>query len=63
VIASCDLPDETVFGILEQIIDHQQDLASVAKAIGSTTLEQMASDIGVPFHPAAEQFFKDKGAI
>ena len=63
VVARCDLPDETVTGILEQIVDHQQDLASVAKAIGSTTLEQMAADIGVPFHPAAEQFFKDKGAI
>ena len=62
VIARCDLPDETVFGILEQLVDHQQDLASVAKAIGDTTLEQMGADIGVPFHPAAEQFFKEKGA-
>jgi uncharacterized protein len=62
LIARCDLPDETVSGLLEQIVDHQQDLASVAKAIGSTTLEQMGADIGVPFHPAAEQFFKDKGA-
>ena len=63
IVARCDLPDETVTGILQQIVDHQQDLASVASAIGETTLEQMAADIGVPFHPAAEQFFKDKGAI
>jgi TRAP transporter TAXI family solute receptor len=63
VIARCDLPDETVTGILEQIVDKQQDLASVASTIGDTTLEQMAADIGVPFHPAAEQFFKDKGAL
>jgi uncharacterized protein len=63
VIARCDLPDETVAGILEQIVENQQDLASVASAIGDTTVEQMAADIGVPFHPAAEQFFKDKGAI
>jgi TRAP transporter TAXI family solute receptor len=63
VIARCDLPDETVTGILNQIVDHQQDLASVAKAIGNTTLEQMGADIGVPFHAAAEQFFKDKGVM
>ena len=63
VVVRCDLPDETVTGILEQIVGNQQDLASVASAIGETTLEQMAADIGVPFHPAAEQFFKDKGAI
>jgi TRAP transporter TAXI family solute receptor len=63
VIARCDLPDETVTGILNQIVDHQQDLAAVAKAIGNTTLEQMGADIGVPFHAAAEQFFKDKGVM
>jgi TRAP transporter TAXI family solute receptor len=63
VIARCDLPDETVGGILQQIVDHQQDLASVAKAIGSTTLEQMGGDIGVPFHPAAEAFWKQQGVL
>ena len=63
LIARCDLPDKTVSGMLEQIVGHQQDLASVAKAIGDTTLEQMGADIGVPFHPAAERFFKDKGVI
>jgi TRAP transporter TAXI family solute receptor len=63
VIARCDLPDATVTGILEQIVDHQQDLASVASAIGKTTLEQMAADIGVPMHEAASQFWKDKGVM
>jgi TRAP transporter TAXI family solute receptor len=63
VIARCDLPDETVTAILTQIVDHQQDLAAVAKAVGSTTLEQMGADIGVPFHAAAAQYFKDKGVM
>ena len=63
VIARCDLPDETVTGLVSQIVEHQQDLASVAKAIGDTTLEQMGADIGVPFHPAAEQYFKEKGVM
>jgi uncharacterized protein len=63
VVARCDLPDETVSGILEQIVENQQDLASVASAIGETTLEQMAADIGVPFHPGAEAFFAEKGVL
>jgi TRAP transporter TAXI family solute receptor len=63
VIVRCDLPDETVAGILSQIVDHQQDLAAVAKAVGDTTLEQMGGDIGVPFHAAAAQYFKDKGVM
>jgi TRAP transporter TAXI family solute receptor len=63
LIARCDLPDETVSGVLEQIVSHQQDLASVAKAIGSTTPDQMAADIGVPLHPAAEAFWKEQGVL
>jgi TRAP transporter TAXI family solute receptor len=63
LVARCDLPDETISGILEQIVEHQQDLASVARAIGDSTLEQMAAEMGVPFHPAAEKFWKDRGVI
>jgi TRAP transporter TAXI family solute receptor len=63
VIARCDLPDETVTTIVSQLVDHQQDLAAVASAIGDTSLEEMGADIGVPFHPAAEQYFKDQGVM
>jgi uncharacterized protein len=63
IVARCDLPEETVRGVLEQIVEHQQDLASVAKAVGETPLEQMAEDIGVPLHPGAEAFFQEKGVL
>jgi uncharacterized protein len=63
VIVRCDLPDETVTGILEQIVANQQDLAAVAQAIGDTSVEQMAADIGVPMHAAAAKFWQDKGAM
>jgi uncharacterized protein len=63
VIARCDLPAETVTGILEQIVGNQQDLAAVATAIADTSREQMAADIGVPMHEAAAQFWQDKGAM
>jgi len=63
VIARCDLPAETVTGILEQIVGNQQDLAAVATAIADTSQEQMAADIGVPMHEAAAQFWQDKGAM
>ena len=63
LIARCDLADETVAGILEPMVANQQDLASGAQAIGDTTLQQMAADIGVPMHPAAAKFWQDKGAM
>jgi uncharacterized protein len=63
LIARCDLSDETASGILQQVVDHQQGLASVAKAIGDTTKEQMAADVGVPLHPAAEAFWQEQGVL
>jgi len=63
LIARCDLPADTVTGILEQIVGHQDDLAAVAKAIGSTSQQQMAADIGVPMHDAAAKFWQDQGAM
>jgi hypothetical protein len=63
VIARCDLPAETVTGILEQIVGNQQDLAAVATTIADTSQEQMAADIGVPMHEAAARFWQDKGAM
>lgn len=63
MIARCDLDDAAVQTILQQIVDKQQDLASVAKAIGTTSKEDMAADIGVPMHPAAEEFWKEQGVL
>jgi uncharacterized protein len=63
LIGRCDLPEETVSALLGQVVDKQQDLASVASAIGDTTVEQMGADIGVPMHPAAETFWTDKGVM
>jgi uncharacterized protein len=63
IIARCDLPDETVKAVLAQMVEHQADLAAVAKAIGETSLEQMAADIGVPLHSGAEAFFTEKGVM
>ncbi|HEX6143597.1 MAG TPA: TAXI family TRAP transporter solute-binding subunit [Geminicoccaceae bacterium] len=63
VIARCDLEDAAVQTLLEQIVDKQQDLASVAKAVGETSKEDMAADIGVPMHPAAESFWQEQGVL
>ena len=63
MIARCDLDDATVQTILQQVVDKQQDLASVAKAIGATTKEDMAADIGVPMHPGAEAFWQEQGVL
>jgi uncharacterized protein len=61
VVVSCKLPAEDVYKMTKVISEHTKDLASVAKPIGSLEVKGMAADIGVPFHPGAAKFYKEKG--
>jgi TRAP transporter TAXI family solute receptor len=62
LIARCELPDKLVTGLLDGVYAHLGDLASIAKAIQKTTVQSMAENYGVPMHPAAARWYKDKGA-
>jgi TRAP transporter TAXI family solute receptor len=61
VVASCKLPADTVYTMTKTIADNTKTLATIAKDIGSLTPKDMAADIGVPFHPGAAKFYKEKG--
>ena len=47
----------------KSIADNVKDLAPINKAVESLTPKMMAEDIGVPFHPGAAKFYKEKGAM
>jgi TRAP-type uncharacterized transport system substrate-binding protein len=55
------LPANEVYAMTKTIADNTKALASIAKDIGSLDAKGMASDIGVPFHPGAAKFYKEKG--
>jgi uncharacterized protein len=61
IVASCKLPEETVYGMTKAIAANTQTLASIVKDIRSLTPKGMAEDIGVPFHPGAAKFYKEAG--
>ncbi|MGF1620063.1 MAG: TAXI family TRAP transporter solute-binding subunit [Rhodomicrobiaceae bacterium] len=63
IVARCDLDGEAVKGVLNSLIGGIDDLAAVAGAIKGLDAAGMAQDIGVPLHPAAEEFYKEKGAL
>ena len=63
VIARCSLDADTVYGVLEGMTGNVGDLAAIAKAMSGMSPKDMAMDIGVPLHPGAEKFYKDKGAL
>lgn len=63
IIARCDLDAEVVHGLLGQLWEKRADLAAVANAINTTTLQDMAQDVGVPLHDGARQFYQEQGVL
>ena len=63
VIAACDLPEATVYGMVKAMAMGVSDMSAVVKAIAGMTPKDMALDIGVPFHKGAAKYYKEVGAM
>ena len=63
LVVSCDLPEQTVYTMTKAVAANINDMASVNKAMSGLTPKEMATDIGVPFHPGAAKFYKEAGAL
>ena len=61
IVASCKLPEDTVYGMTKAISQNTQLLSAIVKDIRNLTPKGMAEDIGVPFHPGAAKFYKEAG--
>jgi len=47
--------------VLAAIADNNDSFAAISKSMANLTVEEMATDIGVPFHPAAKEFYAERG--
>lgn len=63
MIADCSFDDEIVTAFLEAVVDNTDSLGEISRSMRELTPEEMATDIGVPLHPAAEAFYQEKGAL
>ncbi|HBM60044.1 MAG TPA: C4-dicarboxylate ABC transporter substrate-binding protein [Citreicella sp.] len=61
MIAACDYDGEMVKAVLAAVADNNDTFASITKSMEGLTLEMMATEIGVPFHPAAKEFYAERG--
>jgi TRAP transporter TAXI family solute receptor len=61
LVASCKLPEETVYAMTKAVSQNTQQLSSIVKDIRNLTPKGMAVDIGVPFHAGAAKFYKEAG--
>lgn len=61
MVAPCDSDGTIVKAVLTAVADNVDSFASVNKSMEGLTVEEMATDIGVPMHPAAKEFYAERG--
>lgn len=61
VIVSKDMPEEVAYSIVKNIDENFEKYGKVAKAMALGTREDMPMEIGVPMHPGAVKYYKEKG--
>lgn len=61
VVASCALPADTVYKMTKAIAENTALLGNLNKDMAKLTPKDMAQSVGVPFHPGAVTFYKEKG--
>jgi TRAP transporter TAXI family solute receptor len=61
IVASCKLPEDTVYAMTKAMASNIPSMVAVNKSIGGLTPKAMAEDIGVPFHPGAAKYYKEAG--
>jgi len=63
LIASCKLPEQLVYNITKALATNTETLGNVVKAVKGLTPKDMATDVGVPYHPGARKYYKETGAL
>ncbi len=63
LVISAKLPEPLVYNITKLVAENVGRLADVVKDMKGVTVQDLALDIGVPFHPGALKYYKEVGAI
>lgn len=63
IIAADTLSEETVYNITKGIFENIDAIKAVHAKGGELSVESAITGISIPFHPGAEKYFKEVGAI
>lgn len=63
IIAREDLPDDIAYDIVKTIAENFDRYRTVTKAMELCEKEDMAKDMGIPFHPGALKYYQEQGWI
>lgn len=63
LVASCKLPEQLVYNITKALATNVDNLGNVVAAVKGLSVKDMASDVGVPFHPGARKYYQEAKAL
>lgn len=63
VIVRSDMPDDVAYAIVKAIVENFKRYPLVYKAMELVRQEDLTRDVGIPFHPGALKYYKEKGMI
>ncbi len=63
LVVNKDMSDEDAYRITKLLFDNVGDVAKAHKKGEEIMLEKVSDGITIPFHPGAEKFLKEKGAL
>lgn len=63
IIVDCGLDEEVVYGITKAMVEGLDELGTAITPLRTLDPATMAQDVGVPFHPGAERYYREIGAL
>ncbi|UEM25194.1 TAXI family TRAP transporter solute-binding subunit (plasmid) [Skermanella mucosa] len=63
LFGSCKMPEQTAYSITKALAENLDNLSGVVSALKGLDVKQMATDVGVPFHPGAEKYYREQNAL
>jgi TRAP-type uncharacterized transport system substrate-binding protein len=61
IVAGTQMSDDDAYKIAKILYESQDKLSSIAKTFGRYNKAELAADRGVPFHPGAAKYYREKG--
>ena len=62
-IGSADMPDEVAYAIVKSIYNNFERYGKMVRAMRLGKRDEMGKEVGIPMHPGAVKFYKEKGLI
>jgi TRAP transporter TAXI family solute receptor len=63
LVASSKTSPDVVYKITKAIVEARDEFGNVASVMKGVTAADMAEDVGMPYHPGAEKYFREAGLL